>query len=86
MEKELNIQIENICKEGFRVISALNSHFTEVQGIHYGQTLIVIRNTPEGVFGRRAKMNYSTTDKKILKSVWDKWEEIPATSELVKIK
>ena len=76
------IEIEEVCKAGYRVIVSVNSHFKEIQGIHYGVRLIVIRHTPEGIFGARAKMSYSQTDKKVMKSVWQKYEEVPTGKEL----
>lgn len=78
----MKIEIEEVCKAGYRVIVSVNSQFTEVQGIHYGMRLITIRHTPKGIFGVRAQMNYSQTDKKVMKSVWQKWEEIPTGKEL----
>lgn len=55
--------------------------FTEVQGIHYGICLIKVRHSKNGIEVTRPNLGqYSLTDKKLMKSVWQEWEKIPAES------
>lgn len=76
----MEISMEEICKKGYRVI-VQHENFTEVQGIHYGICLIKVRYSKNGIEVTRPNLGqYSPTDKKLMKSVWQEWEKIPTGS------